>query len=153
MPGDANARIDLSLLTQHLPGRTEGLRLMLLNNVDFRSICEDFCLAHRVLKRFESQKQSQNDCSAEVSDYQVLIAELGDEMKSMLDDSVLLNPASECKGVMTGSLHQYLGNAVSDEPAQGLHWLGDDRMKQEKSARWPVPLAGLRGVHLGRCTA
>ena len=97
MSGDANARIDLSLLSHHFSGQTEALRLMLLSNLVFRSICEDFCLAHRTLKRFESQNQSQNDCSAEVLDYQVLVAELGDEMKSMLDNSVLSHPAFDCK--------------------------------------------------------
>jgi len=96
--GEANARIDLSLLSHHFSGQTEALRLMLLSNLVFRSICEDFCLAHRTLKRFESQNKSQNDCSAEVLDYQVLIAELGDEMKSILDNSVLSHPASDCKG-------------------------------------------------------
>ncbi|WP_223428975.1 hypothetical protein [Tateyamaria pelophila] len=97
MFGDANARIDLSLLTQHLPSQTEALRLMLLSNLEVRSICEDFCLAHRTLKRFESQKKSQGDCSAEVSVYEVLVVELGDEMRSMLDNSVLSHPAFDCK--------------------------------------------------------
>ena len=89
MFGDANARIDLQLLSHHFSSETEAFRLMLLSNSEFRSICEDFCLAHRTLKRFESQNKSQGDCSAEVSDYEVLVAELGDEMKSMLDNSVL----------------------------------------------------------------
>ena len=94
MPEEVNARIELSLLSHYFSDQMEVLRLMLLSNLELRSVSEDFCLAHRALKRFESQNRSQGDCSVEVSDYQVMIAELDNELRNILNKAVLSHPDS-----------------------------------------------------------
>jgi hypothetical protein len=85
MSRSSQARLDIEVLSRHFPENAEKLRYLVLKDTIFRSVCEDYCFADRMLEHFKSlpgQKRSE-----EVADYQALIAELRDELNIMLQKS------------------------------------------------------------------
>jgi hypothetical protein len=95
----SQSRLDMATLCCHFPESVEILRHLVLKDMTFRSVCEDYCLADRMLEHFKSlpgQKRSE-----EVADYQALIAELRDELNIRLQKDTE-QPAGDTSGNKPG---------------------------------------------------
>lgn len=70
-------------VANRFPERREQVRLLYLKDEHFRSICEDFLLCIHSLRLFERRPDAQ--IRPEVDDYQTVLGELENEIRSYLD--------------------------------------------------------------------
>ena len=82
MDGRNAADVDFAMLFERIPGHNSSITKLLLESEEFRSVCEDYCLALAALAHFKKHPEAEN--GPEVVEYQNLIPELEGEIRAFI---------------------------------------------------------------------
>ncbi|MBY8976818.1 hypothetical protein KHP62_13425 [Rhodobacteraceae bacterium NNCM2] len=85
MAVEFDTREALARVRTLFPGEETTLTRQFLRDETFRSICEDYCLAHASLAEFKKRPDAAG--RAEISEYRAILSELETEIRRALDEA------------------------------------------------------------------
>lgn len=89
------SELDIDLICERFPKQFDLLNRLVQSNQDFGSLCEEYCIAYKTMRRMES-KTTEN-WKAELAEYRELIQELGAEIAGMLLQAGRFSDAARLK--------------------------------------------------------
>ena len=88
-----HGEIDIDLICKRFPKQFDRINYLVQSNQDFASVCEEYCLAHKTMRRMESK--TPENWKAELAEYRELIRELSAEIAGMLLRGTVLPTARD----------------------------------------------------------
>ena len=87
----------LPRILEYYPADSSLIAHLYFQNEDFRSVCEDYCLARQTLSAFEKRPDAL-ECE-EIDEYRTIISELDKELRGLLDEfRKMENPSTGLAG-------------------------------------------------------
>ena len=77
-----HSEIDFALIGTRFPKQFDRIQHLMQFNQDFESVCEEYCIAYKTMRRMESNTSEK--WKIELAEYRELIQELGAEIAEML---------------------------------------------------------------------
>jgi len=74
--------IDFDLICENFPRHVSRIKMLVRCNASFAAICDDYCLACKNLRWFETGPDDR--WKNEIADYRAVISELADELMRVL---------------------------------------------------------------------
>ena len=96
------SEIDFDLLCDSFPKHCTRIKLLARANATFGDVCEDYCLAYKNLKRFETDPN--NGWEVEIADFRVVVAELGAELTKLVRSKEISEGVATSIGTRAGDM-------------------------------------------------